>query len=170
MQILKDCVASFKSVDGEKQKKEGKVSVLHLQFLWKSNRVKEHAVLVKKLLKDYGSIRKASLQTGFPYKSLHRLCQPPVVRKKHTKQVWSDIRSFYTSNIISHELPSVKCKERRFLNLTLEECFSKETLSAVVKQEQESPVVADQEETVESSSGPSLDPAVVPEGQGLVEG
>ena len=46
----------------------------------------------------------------------------------------------------------------------------KETLSPVVKQEQESPVVADQEETVESSSGPSLDPAVVPEGQGLVEG
>ena len=124
MQILKDCVASFKSVDGEKQKKEGKVSVLHLQFLRKSNRVKEHAVLVKKLLKDYGSIRKASLQTGFPYKSLHKLCQPPVVRKKQTKQVWSDIRSFYTSSIISHELPSVKCKERRFLNLTLEECFS----------------------------------------------
>ena len=32
MQILKDCVTSFKSVDGEKQKKEGKVSVLHLHF------------------------------------------------------------------------------------------------------------------------------------------
>ena len=46
----------------------------------------------------------------------------------------------------------------------------KETLSPVVKQEQESPMVADQEETMECSSGPSLDPAVVPEGQGLVEG
>ena len=46
----------------------------------------------------------------------------------------------------------------------------KETLSPVIKQEQETPVVADQEETVESSSGPSLDPPVVPEGQGLVEG
>lgn len=49
----------------------------------------------------------------------------------------------------------------------------KETLSPVkqeIKQEQETPVVADQEETVESSSGPSLDPSIVPEGQGLVDG
>ena len=46
----------------------------------------------------------------------------------------------------------------------------KETLSPVVKQEQETPVIADQEETVESSSGPSLDPSIVPEGQGLVDG
>ena len=46
----------------------------------------------------------------------------------------------------------------------------KETLSPVVKQEKENLVVADQEETVESSSGPCLDPAIVPEGQGLVEG
>ena len=45
----------------------------------------------------------------------------------------------------------------------------KETL-APVKQEQETPVVAEQEETVESSSGPSLDPSIVPEGQGLVDG
>ena len=46
----------------------------------------------------------------------------------------------------------------------------KETLSPVIKREQETPMVADQEETVESSSGPSLDLSVVPEGQGLVEG
>ena len=46
----------------------------------------------------------------------------------------------------------------------------KETLSPVVKQEKENLMVADQEETVGSSSGPCLDPAVVPEGQGLVEG
>ena len=36
----------------------------------------------------------------------------------------------------------------------------KETLPPVVKQEQENLVVADQEETMESSSGPILDPAV----------
>ena len=100
------------------------MSVLQLQFLRKSNRVKEHQVLVKQLLKDYGSMHKASLETGVPYKSLHRICWPPVIRKRETKQVWTDIRSFYTSNIISHELPSVKSKGRRFLNLTLEECFS----------------------------------------------
>ena len=60
MQILKDTVATFRSVGSEKQSKS-KVSVLQLQFLWKSNRVKEHQVLVKQLLKDYGSMRKASL-------------------------------------------------------------------------------------------------------------
>ena len=123
MQILKDTVATFRSVSSEKLSKS-KVSVLQLQFLRKSNRVKEHQVLVKQLLKDYGSMRKASLETGVPYKTLHRICRPPVVRKRETKQVWTDIRSFYTSNIISHELPSVKSKGRRFLNLTLEECFS----------------------------------------------
>ena len=123
MQILKDCVATFKSVGSTKESKS-KVSVLQLQFLRKCNRVKEHQVLVKQLLKDCGSIRKASLETGVTYKSLHRICQPPVIRKRETKQVWTDIRSFYTSNIISHELPSVKSKGRRFLNLTLEECFS----------------------------------------------
>ena len=123
MQILKDCVATFKSVGSTKQSKS-KVSVLQLQFLHKSNRVKEHQVLVKQLLKDCGSMRKASVETGVPYKSLHRICQPPVIRKRETKQVWTDIHSFYTSNIISHELPSVKSKGRRFLNLTLEECFS----------------------------------------------
>ena len=42
--------------------------------------------------------------------------------------------------------------------------------SPVIKQEPETPVVAEQEETVESLSGPSLDPSVVPEGQGLVDG
>ena len=123
MQILKDCVATFKSVGSTKQSKS-KVSVLQLKFLRKSNRVKEHQVLVKQLLKDCGSMRKASVETGVPYKSLHRICQPPVIRKRETKQVWTDIHSFYTSNIISHELPSVKSKGRRFLNLTLEECFS----------------------------------------------
>ena len=99
------------------------MSVLQLQFLRKANRVKEHELLVKKLLKDYGSMRKASLEAGVPYKSLHRLCQSPVIRKRETKQMWTDIRSFYTSNIISHKLPSVKSKGRHFLNMTLEECF-----------------------------------------------
>ena len=123
MQILKDCVATFKSVSSTKQRKS-KVSVLQLQFFRKSNRVKEHQILVEQLLKDYGSMHKASLETGVPYKSLHRLCQPPVMRKREMKQVWTNIHSFYTSNIISHELPSVKSKGRRFLNLTLEEYFS----------------------------------------------
>ena len=123
MQILKDCVATFKSVSSTKQSKS-KVCVLQLQFLRKSNRVKEHQVLVKQLLKDCGSMHKASVETGVPYKSLHRICQPPVIRKRETKQVWTDIHSFYTSNIISHELLSVKSKGRRFLSLTLEECFS----------------------------------------------
>ena len=100
-----------------------KKSVLQLQFLQKSNRVKEHQLLVKQLFKDYGSMHKASLET-VPYKSLHRICQPAVIRKRETKQVWTDIHSFYPSNIISHELPSVKSKGRKFLNLTLEECFS----------------------------------------------
>ena len=40
------------------------------------------------------------------------------------RQVWTDIRNFYQSNIVSHELPSAKCKGRRFLSITLEECFA----------------------------------------------
>ena len=40
MQILKDTVATFRSVGSEKQSKS-KVSVLQLQFLRKSNRVKK---------------------------------------------------------------------------------------------------------------------------------
>ena len=88
------------------------------------NRVKEHELHVKKLLKTYGSMCKASLATGVPYKTLHRFSQTPASRKKESKQAWIDIRSFYTSDVVSHELPAVKCKGRRFLNLTLDECFS----------------------------------------------
>ena len=122
-QIFQDCLASFKTVSTNRQEKK-QVSVLELQFYRKMNRVAEHNVLVKKLLKSYGSMRKASLATGVPYKTFHRLCQPPVSRKKESKQVWTDIKSFYTSNLVSHELPAVKCKGRRFLNLTLDECYS----------------------------------------------
>ena len=68
--------------------------------------------------------RKASLATGVPYKTLHRLCQPLVSQKKESKQVWTDITSFYTSNVASHELPAAKYKGRRFLNFTLDECYS----------------------------------------------
>ena len=38
--------------------------------------------------------------------------------------MWTDITSFYTSNVVSHELPAVKYKGRRFLNLTLDEYYS----------------------------------------------
>ena len=123
MMILRDVLATFKSVTDECENRITRVSVLQLQFVKKKNRVKEHADLVQNLLKQYTSIRKASLKLGVPYKTLHRLCQPPVQRKKQTKQVWTDIRNFYNSNIVSHELPSVKAKGRRFMNLTLEECF-----------------------------------------------
>ena len=51
------------------------------------------------------------------------MCQPLVSRKKESKQVWTDITSFYTSNVVSHELPAAKYKGRRFLNLTLDECY-----------------------------------------------
>ena len=122
-QIFQDCLTSFKTVNTKRQN-EKMVSVLELQFYWKMNRVKEHQLHVNKLLKTYGSMHKASLATGVPYKTLHRLCQAPVSRKKESKQAWIDIRSFYTSDVVSHELPAVKCKGRRFLNLTLDECFS----------------------------------------------
>ena len=101
-----------------------RVSVLQLQFLKHRNRVNEHSDSVKNLLKEYGSFRKASLNLGVPYKTLHRLCQPPVVRKKETKQVWTDIKKFYTSEVVSHELPSARCKGRHFLTMSLEECFT----------------------------------------------
>ena len=122
-QIFQDCLASFKTVSSNRQNQK-QVSVLELQFYRKMNRVTEHKLMVKKLLKTYGSMRKASLATGVPYKTLHRLCQPLVSRKKESKQVWKDITSFYTSNVVSHELPAVKYKGRWFLNLTLEECYS----------------------------------------------
>ena len=101
-----------------------RVSVLQLQFLKHRNRVKEHSDSVKNLLKEYGSIRKASLNLGVPYKTLYRLCQPPVVWKKETKHVWTDIKKFYTSEVVSHKLPSARCKDRRFLTMSLEECFT----------------------------------------------
>ena len=69
-------------------------------------------------------MRKCSFHLGVPYKTLHRLCQPLVVRKKETKQVWTDIKKFYNSDVVSHELLSVRCKGRHFLTLSLEECFS----------------------------------------------
>ena len=100
------------------------MSVLQLQFLKHKNRVKEHSDSVKNLLKEYKSIRKARLNLGVPYKTLHRLCQPPVVGKKEAKQVWTDIKKFYTSKVVSHKLPSAWCKGRHFLTVSLEECFS----------------------------------------------
>ena len=123
MMILQDTLASFKPVANQNMMNRTRVSVLQLQFVKKSNRMKEHADLVKQLIKEFGSIRKASLQLGVPYKTLHRLCQAPVVWKKETKQVWTDIKNFYTSNVISHELPSARSKGRHFLSITLEECF-----------------------------------------------
>ena len=113
----------FKSV-GSKNREKTRESVLQLQFLKHRNRVKEHSDSVKNLLKEYGSIRKASLNLGVPYKTLHRLCQCPVVWKKETKQVWTDIKKFYTSEVVSHELPSAPCKGRHFLTMSLEECFT----------------------------------------------
>ena len=121
--ILQDTLASFKPVANQNMLNRTRVSVLQLHFVKKSNRMKEHADLVKQLIKEFGSIRKASLQLGVPYKTLHRLCQAPVVRKKETKQMWTDIKNFYTSNVISHELPSARSKGRCFLSITLEECF-----------------------------------------------
>ena len=60
MLILQDVVAMFKSV-GSKNREKTRVSVLQLQFLKHRNRVKEHSDSVKNLSKEYGSIRKASL-------------------------------------------------------------------------------------------------------------
>ena len=80
-QIFQDCLASFKTVSSNRQNQK-QVSVLELQFYQEMNRVTEHKLIVKKLLKTYGSMRKASLATGVPYKILHRLCQPLVSRKK----------------------------------------------------------------------------------------
>ena len=123
MMILQDTLASFKPVANQNMLNRTRVSVLQLQFVKKSNRMEEHADLVKQLIKEFGSIRKASYQLGVPYKTLHRLCQDPVVWKKETKQVWTDIKNFYTSNVVSYELPSASSNGRRFLSITLEECF-----------------------------------------------
>ena len=124
MLILQDVLLTFKSVASTIRNRSSRVSVLQLQFLKQRNRVKEHSDSVRNLLKEYGSMRKYSFHLGVPYKTLHRLCQPPVVRKKETKQVWTDIKTFYNSDVVSHELPSVRCKGRHFLTLSLEECFS----------------------------------------------
>ena len=64
------------------------------------------------------------------------------------------------------EVMSLLGEERLRTNLNIQ----RKLCHLLFKQEKENLVVADQEETVESSSGPCLDPAVVPEGQGLVEG
>ena len=124
MLILQDVVLTFKSVASTVRNRSSRVSVLQLQFLKQRNRVKEHSDSIRNLLKEYGSMRKCSFHLAVPYKTLHRLCQPPVVRKKETKQVWTDIKKFYNSDVVSHKLPSVRCKGRRFLTLSLEECFS----------------------------------------------
>ena len=124
MLILQDVLSTLKSVASTVRNRSSRVSVLQLQFLKQRNRVKEHSDSVRNLLKEYGSMRKCSFHLDVPYKTLHRLCQPPVVRKKETKQVWTDIKKFYNSDVVSHELPSVRCKRRCFLTLSLEECFS----------------------------------------------
>ena len=123
MMILQDVLSTFKSVASQSRVNNNRVSVLHLQFLKSRNRVKEHTTCVQNLLKQFRSMRKASIKLGVPYKTLYRLCQPPVVRQKQMQQVWTDIRNFYQSNIVPHELPSAKCKGRWFLSITLEECF-----------------------------------------------
>ena len=84
MMILQDVLSTFKSVASQSRVNNNRVSVLHLQFLKSRNRVKEHATCVQNLLKQFRSMRKASIKLGVPYKTLYRLCQPPVVRQKQT--------------------------------------------------------------------------------------
>ena len=124
MLILQDVLLTFKFVASKTRDKTNRVSVLQLQFLKHRNWVKEHSDSVKNLLKEYSSMRKASFHLGVPYKTLHRICQPTVVWKKEIKQVWTDIKKFYTSDVVSHKLPSVWNKGRCFLTMSLEECFS----------------------------------------------
>ena len=78
--MLQDCLASFQAVQSS-ERNEKPVSVIQLQFFRRNNWAKEHASLVKKLLAQYGSKRKASLALGVSYKSLLRLCEPAVQRK-----------------------------------------------------------------------------------------
>ena len=99
------------------------LSVLELQALKNKNRVQEHAALVSKFKKHYGSLRKASTALGVNWKTMQCLSQPLVKKTKQIRDIWVDIKTFYQRDNISQELPSVLCQGRRYMTKTLEESY-----------------------------------------------
>ena len=86
--------------------------------------MKEHDLLVQKLKKEYGSIRKASHAMKVPYKTLHNLCQEVKPRIKVAREKWIDIKTFYSKDGVSQPLPSIKSGGHRYLTYTLEEAHA----------------------------------------------
>ena len=99
------------------------LSVLELQALKNKNRVQEHAALVSKFKKHYGSLRKASTALGVNWKTMQCLSQPLVRKTKQIRDTWVDIKTFYQRDNISQELPSVHCQGRRYMTKTVEESY-----------------------------------------------
>ena len=121
--ILSDCLATFKlTFESIPMSKPPKLSVLQLQMFRRQNRKTEHAQLVEKMKRDFGSLNKASISLQVPYKTLHNLCQPLQKKVKRIRETWVNIREFYARDTVSHEHPSIRQKGRRFLTQTVEEC------------------------------------------------
>ena len=83
-------------------------SLLQLQSFKNQNCITDHANLVKKLKNIHGSLRKASIACNINWKTFHRLCKPPMKKVKQVRQTWTDIRTFYTKETVSQELPNVR--------------------------------------------------------------
>ena len=123
--ILSDCLVTFKlKFESMPTSKPPKLSVLQLQMLRRQNRRTEHAQLVEKMKRQFGSLNKASACLQVPYKTLHNLCQPLQKKIKTIRETWVNIREFYQRDTVSHEHPSIRQKGRRFLTQTVEECHT----------------------------------------------
>ena len=83
----------------------------------------EHAALVQKFKKHYGSLRKASTALGVNWKTMQCLSQPLVKKTKQTRDTWVNIKTFYQRDNILQELPSICCQGRRYMTKTCEESY-----------------------------------------------
>ena len=111
--ILSDCLATFKlTFESIPMSKPPKLSVLQLQMFRRQNRITEHAQLVEKMKRDFGSLNKASVSLQVPYKTLHNLCQPLQKKVKRIRETWVNIREFYARDTVSHEHPSISTERQ----------------------------------------------------------
>ena len=84
--------------------------LFQLQSLKAKNCVQEHAKVVPQIKKDYGSLCKASIVMNVHWTIFNRLCKPPQKKSKQLKEQWVDIKTFYTRDNVSQELPLARAK------------------------------------------------------------
>ena len=98
--------------------------LLQLQSLKSKHCIQELANLFQKIKKDYGSLHKASVAMHVHWTTFNQFCKPPEKRVKKIKEQWVDIRTFYSRDNVSTELPLAWAKGHRYLTKTLEETYT----------------------------------------------